>query len=101
VLGHVRRYSRDSLERALTAGGFEVETLLDFNRSTTPAWWLNGRVLHRRGFGRVQLKVLNTTIWFWRRIDRFLPWPGTSLIAIARRPAHARSPASPELARAH
>jgi glycosyltransferase involved in cell wall biosynthesis len=87
VLGHVRRYSRESLERALREAGFEIETLFDFNRSTTPAWWFNGKVLRRRGFGRVQLKLLNTTIWFWRRVDRYLPWRGTSLIAVARRPA--------------
>jgi glycosyltransferase involved in cell wall biosynthesis len=87
VLGHVRRYTRDSLGKALRESGFEVETMFDFNRATTPAWWLNGRVLKRRHFSRVQLKILNMTIWLLRRIDGWLPWHGTSLIAIARRPA--------------
>ena len=87
VLGHVRRYTRASLAAAFERTGFEVETMFDFNRATRPAWWLNGRVLRRRHFGRVQLKLLNTSIWLLRRLDRALPWRGTSLVAVARAPA--------------
>jgi hypothetical protein len=81
----VRRYTRSSLEAALKKAGFEVEQIFDFNRATTPAWWFNGKVLRRQSFSRVQLKLLNVTIWFWRRVDGLLPWHGTSLIAVARR----------------
>jgi glycosyltransferase involved in cell wall biosynthesis len=86
VLGHVKRYSREELASALVAAGFELESLVDFNRFTTPGWWFNGRVLRRKHFGRVQLKILNHITWLVRRIDRFLPWHGASLIAAARRP---------------
>ena len=85
VLGHVRRYTRASLAQALARAGFQVEEMLDFNRATTPAWWFNGRILRRRHLGRAQLKVLNVSVWWLRRIDRFLPWEGTSLVAVARR----------------
>lgn len=85
VLGHVRRYTRASLSAALESAGFEVETLFDFNRATTPAWWWNGRVLKRRHFGRVQLKILNSTVWLIRRLDPLLFWKGTSVVAVARR----------------
>jgi glycosyltransferase involved in cell wall biosynthesis len=87
VLGHVKRYSRADLERALKAAGFEVESIVDFNRVTTPGWWFNGQVLKRTHFGRLQLKILNHITWLVRRIDGFLPWHGASLIAAARRPA--------------
>jgi SAM-dependent methyltransferase len=85
VLGHVRRYTRASLSKALVDAGFEVEQVFDFNRTTSPAWWWNGRVLKRRHFGRVQLKALNSLVWLIRRIDRLWPWPGTSVVAVARR----------------
>jgi glycosyltransferase involved in cell wall biosynthesis len=85
ALGHQRRYTRESLRAALEAGGFHVERLLDFNRATTPAWWFNARVLRRRHFGRVQMKAVNHTTWLLRRLDSLLPWPGASLIAVARR----------------
>ena len=86
VLGHQRRYTRASLRNVLEAEGFRVEELFDFNRATTPAWWLNGRVLKRRYFGKAQLKLVNLLTWLFRDLDRVLPWEGASLIAVARRP---------------
>jgi glycosyltransferase involved in cell wall biosynthesis len=86
ALGHCRRYTRRSLEQALLAAGFGIERIFDFNRVSVPGWWLNGRLLQRRHFGRVQLKILDSFLWLFRRIDRWLPWSGISLIAVARRP---------------
>jgi glycosyltransferase involved in cell wall biosynthesis len=85
VLGHERRYTKASLRAALEKAGFEVEKLFDFNRATTLPWWFNGRVLRRKHFGRVQLKLVNHTTWLLRPLDRVLPWMGTSLIAVAKR----------------
>jgi hypothetical protein len=28
-------------------------------------------------------------VWLWRRVDPVLPWPGLSLIAVARKPVRA------------
>jgi SAM-dependent methyltransferase len=91
VLGHERRYTRESLEAALRAAGFAVETVFDFNRVTTPAWWFNGRILQRRRFGKAQLKVVNLMTWLFRLIDASLPWHGASLIAVARRSEEAKA----------
>ncbi|MFN0245171.1 MAG: glycosyltransferase [Planctomycetota bacterium] len=85
VLGHERRYTRDSLTTALKGAGFEIDEMFDFNRATTPGWWFNGKILRRRHFGRVQLKIMNLSVWLLRRIDSWLPWHGASLIAVARR----------------
>ena len=54
VLGHRRRYTEESLRAVAAAAGFEVKALHTFNRIGTPAWWLNGKVLRRRGFGLFQ-----------------------------------------------
>jgi hypothetical protein len=35
--------------------------------------------------GRFQLKLFDKTVWLWRRVDRFIPWKPTSIIAIARK----------------
>ena len=37
-------------------------------------------------FGRVQLKIFDLMVPIVRRLDRFLPWPGLGLIAVARHP---------------
>ena len=87
VLGHHRRYSADELRSKMQAAGFEIETVFQFNRVTRFGWRLNGRWLKRKGFGRLQLWLFDHLVWLWRRIDRFLPWPGVSLIAIGKKPA--------------
>ena len=43
------------------------------------------RVFRRRQINKVTLKLFDKTVWFWRRVDGLMPWPGLSLIAIARR----------------
>lgn len=85
AVSHYRRYTRESLREVVEREGFEIETLFDYNRTTVPGWWLNGRILKRRHFSRVQLKVVNTFTWLIRRLDSVLPWQGVSLIAVARK----------------
>ena len=83
ALGHFRRYSREELQRKMEQAGFRVERILNFNRISLPAWYVNGRLLRRKTIGRVQLGVFDRLVWLWRRIDRLLPWSPTSIIAIA------------------
>ncbi len=93
VLGHHRRYTKKSLAAVISAAGFELEKFLEFNRVGVIAWWLNGRVLHRRIFGLWQIKLLNLMTPIFRMIDGILPLPPLSLIAVIRKPA-AASPVS-------
>ncbi|HMD20867.1 MAG TPA: glycosyltransferase [Alloacidobacterium sp.] len=83
ALDHRERYTRKSLQEGLERAGFRVEKVFDFNRFSVPGWWFNGKVLRRRTFSRVQLKVLQMTMPMLRRLDRILPWGGLSLIAVA------------------
>jgi len=85
VLGHFRRYSEAELRKKMEAVGFEVDRVLHFNRITRPGWWFNGRLLKRRHFSRFQLWVFDRLVWLWRGIDRAIPWPSVSIIAIARK----------------
>ena len=94
VLGHVRRYTSAELEQKLKAAGFTVEKVFTYNRVGVPGWWLNGRVLKRTHFGKLQLKFYDTFVWLWRLLERVLPWPGLSLIAVARKPAAMPVPSS-------
>lgn len=85
VLGHFRRYSETELRTRMEAAGLEVERILEFNRVTRPGWYVNGRLLKRRHFSRFQLWVFDRMVWFWRWLDRLLPWPAVSLIAVGRK----------------
>jgi 2-polyprenyl-3-methyl-5-hydroxy-6-metoxy-1,4-benzoquinol methylase len=86
VLGHFRRYSKADLKALMEAAGFEVDRIFEFNRVTRPGWWWNGRVLRRRTFGRLQLKIFDVLVPLWRRIDGVIPWNGVSVIAVGRVP---------------
>jgi len=86
VLGHVKRYSKSELVRRMEQAGFQVEKVIEFNRVTLPGWFVSGRLLRRVTFSRFQLAVFDHLVWLWRRVDRFLPWGPTSLIAIGRKP---------------
>jgi SAM-dependent methyltransferase len=87
VLGHFRRYTEDQLVGVARQAGFRVEHMLKFNRAGVGAWWLNGRILRKRTFGLGQIKMLNILTPTFRLLDRWLPLPPLSLIAILRKPA--------------
>jgi 2-polyprenyl-3-methyl-5-hydroxy-6-metoxy-1,4-benzoquinol methylase len=83
ILDRRERYSRKKLEAALSNANFRVEKIFDFNRSSVPSWWLNGKLLRRKRYSRIQLKMFDVSTPILRRIDRLLPWPGLALIAVA------------------
>jgi len=90
VLGHFRRYTETELVDKARAAGLTVERLFSFNRVGVFPWFLNARILRRRYFGKVQLKIFDSLIVLFRLIDRFLPWNGLSLILVARKPTDAK-----------
>ena len=86
VLGHHRRYSEPQIRERMIQAGFVMDRTLHFNRITRPGWWWNGRVLRRRTFGRLQLRVFDWLVPVWRRIDAGLPWTAVSVIAVGKTP---------------
>jgi 2-polyprenyl-3-methyl-5-hydroxy-6-metoxy-1,4-benzoquinol methylase len=92
VLGHHRRYSAEELRGRMEEAGFHVERVLEFNRITRPGWYVNGRILRRRDFGAVQLRLFDLLVPLWKRIDKALPWPAVSLIGVGVNPAAQDAP---------
>jgi len=83
VLQHRERYTPAKLEGALKKANFRVEKVFDINRFSVPGWWVNGKLLRRKRFSRVQLKMLNMVMPILSRIDRIWPWSGLSIIGVA------------------
>jgi glycosyltransferase involved in cell wall biosynthesis len=86
VLGHFRRYDEAELRSKAEEAGLEMEKIFDFNRAAVPGWFFNARVMRRRHFGYLQLKLFDSLVFLLRRFDRFLPWRGVSWIAVMRNP---------------
>lgn len=83
ILRRRRRYTRSALEQLLMDAGFRLEKVFDFNRISVPGWWLNGTILRRKKFSRIQLKMLDLAMPVLSRIDQIWPWSGLSIVGIA------------------
>jgi hypothetical protein len=63
-----------------------MEAVLPFNRLGAVGWWLNGTLLRKTSLGLWQIKLLNLLTPLLRRLDRWLPLPPLSWIAVLRNP---------------
>ena len=86
-MAHKRRFRRSELRELLERAGLEVEKTHELNKISAPAWWLQGKVLRRRRISKFMLKLFDKTVWLWRLIDPILPWPGLTVIVVARKKA--------------
>ena len=89
ALEHVKRYTRSELSDSLSAAGFQVEKTFHFNRIGVLGWALNGKLMRRTRMAKFQLKMFDSLVWLWRRIDWLLPWHGLSIVGVARKPLSA------------
>jgi SAM-dependent methyltransferase len=94
-LGHKRRYGIAEARQLLESQGFAVEQAYHFNKAGTPPWWAYGKLLGARKINKFVLKVFDKTVWVWRRLDRLVPWPGLSLIVVARKSGAEARPEEP------
>jgi SAM-dependent methyltransferase len=85
VLGHKRRYTEASLRKAAEAAGLRVTQVVRFNRVSSLPWFLNGRILGKKSFGLLQIRIVDWITPISRVLDRFLPFPPLSLIAVMER----------------
>jgi SAM-dependent methyltransferase len=93
-LGHKRRFTVADARGLLESQGFAVETTYRFNKAGTPPWWIC-KALGSKGINKAVLKIFDKTVWFWSRIDKLMPWPGLTLIIVARKPADTPRPQAP------
>ena len=91
-MGHKRRFRLSELRRMIERAGLEVERVHQVNKVSIIAWWVPGKLLRRKRINKPILKIFDKTVWLWKRIDPILPWPGLSLVVIARKPSAAGSP---------
>jgi hypothetical protein len=42
-------------------------------------------VLGSKDINKAVLKIFDKTVWLWSGLDRLMPWPGLTLIVVARK----------------
>ncbi len=94
--GHLRRYGRPTLRRALAAAGLEVEVLRFYQFALLPAVaaarllgrWGSGPAALEERPGRLVNRLLTALNLAEVRLGRHVPWPwGSSLAAVVRKGA--------------
>jgi glycosyltransferase involved in cell wall biosynthesis len=91
-LGHRRRYTRAQIRALAENAGLQCVTIIPFNRFCYVPWWVAGRLLRRRHFTLLQVKLVNWIAPVLRRLDRFVPAPPLSWIAVFAKRAGQSSP---------
>jgi glycosyltransferase involved in cell wall biosynthesis len=91
-LGHKRRYRSREARELVEGEGFTVEKLYNFNKAGTPPWLAYSRLFGSKHINKPVLKIFDKTVWAWRRLDVLMPWPGLSLIIVARKRSNATLP---------
>lgn len=85
TLGHRRRYKKKDVENLLEQTGYHMTYIKTFNKIGFWGWFINGNLLRRTYFSKLQLKCFDNAVWFLRLIDPFLPWSGQSIIAVGEK----------------
>jgi len=85
-VGHVRRYTKESLEAVLLSAGFEIRKIAYQNVFGRFGWWFNGRVLKRTHLPSGQSKFFDYLVPILRTIEPANPSKGLSLVAVAGKP---------------
>jgi len=85
ALGRKRRYGRAEILKKIAGADLDVETTMQFNKAGVLLWFFNGVLFRRRRLGRLQLKFFDFFIWLWKLLDKLLPWPGLTLIVVAKK----------------
>ncbi|MCJ7615793.1 MAG: glycosyltransferase, partial [Desulfobacterales bacterium] len=57
ALGHIKRYKVKDIEKLLTSSGYKIRELKTFNKISMLGWFLNGNLLKRKHFSKIQLKI--------------------------------------------
>ena len=84
-MGHKRRFSSRDARHLLESQGFAVEESFHFNKAGAPTWWAHSKLFGSTKISRLVLKIFDKTVWIWSRLDALIPWPGLSLIVLARK----------------
>ena len=85
AIGHVRRYDRDELVSTLRRHGFTVEAAQYTNLPGVLGWYVNSRLLRRRGVPALQARIAGALVPWLRFEQRLDPRWGMTLLVVARK----------------
>jgi glycosyltransferase involved in cell wall biosynthesis len=85
ALRHTRRYEEGELSSRAGASGFVAEREFTFNRVGTPTWLVSSVWMRQRMLKPWQARFYNILCPLFRYLEPILPWPGLSIVCVARK----------------
>ncbi len=82
-LGHYRRYTRESVSALVRDAGFRLEKVSYFNPFSVLPWFINGKLLKRRGIPMFQTRLFDLSVPILKHLAPRSPAVGLSVIAVA------------------
>ena len=84
-IGHFRRYNKKVLSHKMESVGLIPDRILNMNALGLLGWLVNNKLLGRVSFGKFQLKIFDMLVPIMGLCEKWLPHPGLSIIAVARK----------------
>jgi glycosyltransferase involved in cell wall biosynthesis len=85
-IGNRRRYRRNELIEKMSSAGFAVEKVFGLNHAGALGWFINSRILRFKMSPAGRVTVSNSLVPLVRFLDRLLPIPALSLMAVGKKP---------------
>lgn len=86
LAGHKRRYSKTAISQRLKKTGFDILQISYLNKISALGWFINARLLKRKGFPKMQLTFFKLLVPFLNFFDKIIPFDfGISIIGIAKK----------------
>ncbi len=86
TLGHVRRYTPETLRATMQEAGFSVEDCWGFNRAGGAGWRISGKILRKRTLSAGQMRLFEFLMPIIRIAERVPFHPHNSLIIVGVKP---------------
>lgn len=85
ALGRRRRYSRESIKDLLRAVGLLVVEERWFGKLVLIGWFFESKICRRQFFSPKSVSWVDVLSPCMKKIDRWLPWDGLSLLVVAQK----------------
>ncbi|MFC1668451.1 glycosyltransferase [Chlamydiota bacterium] len=89
TLGHVRRYSQKGLKDLVESCGFTATFLFYHNFFGAIGWFINAKIVRRKGLGRLQVRLFDILVPLLKKIESSLHLRcGLSLVCICKKSSY-------------
>lgn len=85
LLGHFRRYRKAELNSKFREAGLSPIKTMNFNSLGAMGWFVSNTLAGGESLGSGKVRLFDSTVPLFKRLEKVFPLPGLSVIGVARR----------------